>query len=286
MNTFSSILSRWQQSLKALYPEREIANLFRFAVEDLFGITFTEQKTQKDAAQPQDICDRLAEVETRLQTGEPLQYIVGFTWFDDLKIAVSPAVLIPRPETEELVHLVARSLPEGYDGKIVDWCTGSGCIALALKQHFPDAQVFGYDLSEAAVEMARHNAAQLKLDVTFEVRDALSATGDDGPRDTGVIVSNPPYIPEKEHTEMRTNVKLFEPHMALFVPDDKALLFYEAIAQRAAASLSMRGYLFFEVHENYAEQTRNMLNGHDELVLANIIRDMQDKPRMIRAIRR
>lgn len=283
MSTFSSIHADWQQTLKALYPEREVSNLFRFAVEDLFGFTLAEQTVRKDAVQPETIHSRLTEVRDRLLTGEPLQYIVGFTYFDELKLVVSPAVLIPRPETEELVHWILGSVPAGFNGTITDWCTGSGCIALALKYHLPEAQISGYDLSEEALEVARLNGKRLELDVRLETRDALSpGTAEEA----DVIVSNPPYIPENELAVMRKNVKEFEPHMALFVPDNQALLFYEAITEKALHQLQPDGQLFFELHEDFAGATKAMIEATGAFHSVEIRHDLQGKARMLRAVRK
>jgi len=284
VNSFSDIEQQWQQTLNVLYPEREINNLFRFAVEDLFGLSTGEQLIQKEKSQPEGIVSKLAEVRDRLLTGEPLQYITGFTYFDELKITVSPAVLIPRPETEELVHWVLESLPKAFDGSITDWCTGSGCIALALSYHLKQAAVSGFDLSDEALELAKLNAKNLGLEVSFQLKDALAADPNDSRTD--IIVSNPPYIPAKELAEMRTNVKGFEPHMALFVPDNEALLFYEAITLKAIEQLNQGGMLFFELHENFAEQTKAMVEATQAFEAVEIRKDLQDKPRMLKAIRK
>lgn len=282
LETLSDIERAWQTALRDLYPPREISNLFRFAVEDLFGYTWTEQKQQKETIQPQTLIDHLEEVLARLQTGEPLQYITGFTYFDELKIGVSPAVLIPRPETEELVHWILESVPADFNGTITDWCTGSGCIALALKYHLPQATLFGYDISRDALAIARKNAEALELTVTFDEEDALFPVS---ARETGLIVSNPPYIPQKELSEMQKNVKAFEPHIALFVPDGEALLFYEAITRQAIRQLSNGGLLFFELHEKFTQETKAMIAATGAFHSIAIRNDLQDKPRMLRAVR-
>jgi release factor glutamine methyltransferase len=289
MSTFEDIRRRWQQQLKELYPSgepgrdsREINTLFRFTLEDVFGLYTADQFVQRDLQQPPRITEKLDEVLSRLLTGEPLQHITGFTYFDDLKIRVSQDVLIPRPETEELVYWIAESLAEGFEGTIVDWCTGSGCIALALKNRFPKAHITGYDRSEAALEMAKVNGSELKLDVRFELNDALAP--ETISRNTDLIVSNPPYIPERDKPEMRTNVVDFEPHIALFVPDEDPQLFYKAITEKAVAALKPGGMLFFELHEDYADETKKMVE-RSKFREVTIREDIHGKPRMLRAVK-
>lgn len=281
VKTLADLQLHWQQILKNTYPEREINNLFRFALEDIFELSYSEQLIQRTSLQSDEFCAKLENILLRLETGEPLQYITGFTWFDNLKIAVSPAVLIPRPETEELVEWVSETLDSGFSETIIDWCTGSGCIALALKQRFPESAVIGYDWSAEALEVARQNAEILKLSVLVELRDALAVT--DASEKVSVIVSNPPYIPQNEQELIRSNVRNFEPHMALFVPDESALLFYEAITQTAIRQLKPGGWLFFELHEDFAEQTKRMVENTGRFSAVEIRDDLQGKARMLRA---
>jgi release factor glutamine methyltransferase len=283
VKTLANLQLHWQQTLNNLYPEREINNLFRFALEDVFGMSNSEQLMQRTIEQSDEFLAKLENVLQRLTTGEPLQYITGFTYFDDLKLSVSPAVLIPRPETEELVGWVSETLDVGFNEPIIDWCTGSGCIALALKQRFPKSMVIGYDWSEEALEVAKQNAEALKLQVTFGLRDAL--TNDDSKEQVAVIISNPPYIPENEQELIRSNVRNFEPHIALFVPNESALLFYEAITQKAIQQLQPDGWLFFELHEDFAEETKQMVENTGGFSTVEIRNDLQGKARMLRAKR-
>lgn len=282
MNTLVDIQQDWQQQLATLYPEREINVLLRFMVEDLFGWSYSRQLDAKHELLPADMISRLAEAGERLRKGEPLQYITGFTYFDELKIRVSPAVLIPRPETEELVHWIAESLSPDFNGTIVDWCTGSGCIALALKNRFPHATVIGYDLSETALEIARQNASELQLDVLFEAKDALT---DDSELPVDIIVSNPPYIPEQDAAEMHENVLEHEPHMALFVPDSDALIFYRSITEKALRTLRPGGDLYFELHERYADETKQLVLDTNNFQSVEIRNDLQGKARMLKALK-
>ncbi|MDH4473791.1 MAG: peptide chain release factor N(5)-glutamine methyltransferase [Fluviicola sp.] len=283
MKTLADLQLHWQQTLNNLYPEREINNLFRFALEDMFGLSNSEQLMQRTVEQSNEFRAKIENVLLRLTTGEPLQYITGFTYFDNLKLTVSPAVLIPRPETEELVEWVSETLDADFSETIIDWCTGSGCIALALKQRFPESTIIGYDWSAEALEVAKQNAKALKLAVSFELQDALAI--DASEQKVSVIISNPPYIPENEQELIRSNVRNFEPHIALFVPNESALLFYEAITQKASQQLKSGGWLFFELHEDFAEETRQMVEKTDGFSTVEIRNDLQGKSRMLRAKR-
>lgn len=274
---FGSILAHWREQLSDLYDGREVAAMFRIVLEDLLELGKQQQLSEWNAVQDVKVRDLLSGVLGRLLTGEPLQHVTGFTYFDDLKIAVSPAVLIPRPETEELVYEVVNRLPAGFSGTILDWCTGSGCIALALKKHFPMATVKAFDLSEEALEVARKNARDLSLEVIIERRDALAA---ESPQ-ADVIVSNPPYIPDSELAAMHSNVTDFEPAMALFVPDDQPQLFYDALIRKAVTSLPSGGMLFFELHEDHAGGTRELAEQTGQFSEVMIVKDMQEKQRML-----
>ena len=218
----------------------------------------------------------------RLQNNEPFQYIVGQTEFFGLELKCDARALIPRPETEELVEWVMEvAAPENT---LIDFCTGSGCIALALKNQLAKATVYGTDVSKDALELSKENASALNLDVIFIQHDALS---DQLPstlteKSIDIIVSNPPYIPELDKQEMQANVLDFEPHLALFVENDNALIFYKAIASQAARLLKKNGLLFFEIHERLAVETKEAIEALG-FVDVEIRKDLQGKDRMIKA---
>lgn len=281
MKSVKEIELGWLDALKVYYPEREIKTMFLFCLEDLFGLTKSTLLVNPLLELGMDAQIQLQSVCERLATGEPYQYIVGFTYFDELKIAVNPSVLIPRPETEELVYWISKTLPSGFSESILDWCTGSGCIALALKKRFPSAVIYATDLSDQAVHTAALNAKELKLDILLQEDDALHPLFD---RKVHLIVSNPPYIPFQEQKEMHENVVNFEPEMALFVPDNDPLLFYKAIASYAFDHLEPNGQLFFELHEDFAIATKKMVMnlGFSDV---EIRQDLQGKWRMLRAVK-
>ncbi len=269
----------WADKLKNLYSERETRNILLLVLEDIFGFSRSALLVSKEIALSDVELDQLAQISSRLQTGEPLQYIVGFTYFDDLKLAVAPGVLIPRPETEELVSWIQETIQNEKHLQVEDWCTGSGCIALAVKNRNRDFEVKGIDISAEALEIAQLNAKELNLEVEFQIQDALEAEKTSG---IDVIISNPPYIPWIEKEQMHQNVTEFEPDLALFVPNESPLLFYQAIAEYAAKSLNENGYLFFELHENYGVETKAMLESLG-FSSVEIRKDLQNKNRMLKA---
>jgi release factor glutamine methyltransferase len=225
----------------------------------------------------------------RLQGHEPLQYVLGQTHFMDLIFKVNKNVLIPRPETEELVTWILEEHPAGASTDhptealhILDIGTGSGCISITLKKNRPMADVEGWDISEGALETARGNAVLNGVEVDFELRDVLKYKQYPlSPKH--ILVSNPPYVTESEQLRMAQNVLDYEPHLALFVADDAPLLFYRAIAGLATACLVPGGYLYFEINEAYGPEVCEMLKelGFQSIVLR---KDLSGRDRMVRAI--
>ena len=218
------------------------------------------------------ICDEL-------RSWRPVQYIVGKADFADMELTVREGVLIPRPETEELVDWVAREAMEG--ARILDVCTGSGCIAIALRRMVPSSEVWAMDISPEALAIARENGAEYAPEVRFVEGDALV---DFSAQFKGVmfdaIVSNPPYIPESDRALMRPNVTEHEPDIALFVEDSDPLIFYRAIAQTGRKMLNADGHIYFEIYESLVEQMVAMLEreGYTEVTVKE---DFRGKPRMI-----
>lgn len=280
MQDFKELTAKWSNNLQDLYSEREARNILLLVLEDAFGFKRSALLVSSEIELSQAQIAELDQISTRLKTGEPLQYIVGFTYFDELKINVAPGVLIPRPETEELLAWMMETVGEQENRKVEDWCTGSGCIALALKNRRPECTVKGYDISREALEIAKLNAKELNLAVDFIADNALEPANKET---VDIIVSNPPYIPWKEKEQMHRNVTAFEPDLALFVPNENPLLFYRAIAQDASKRLSDKGYLFFELHENFAFETKIMI---EELGFeaVEIQKDLQGKDRMLKAL--
>ena len=281
------IISQISSQLQTAYPEDEARSLAWWIMEELTGKSRTElQFGCKDTAFSSIMQEKSQEIISRLLHFEPIQYIFGHTLWCGLDLLVTPATLIPRPETAELVERInkpTQTLPEGKALKVLDVGTGSGCIAIALKKAHPSWSVTGIDISPEAIAIARENARRNKVEVHFEVVDIFDFNEENPKYD--VVVSNPPYICESEKTSMRPNVLNFEPSSALFVPDSDPLLFYRRIAE--LFSLPFRegsglGFLFFEINEAYGPQLSAMLDslGYTDI---QIHKDIYGKDRIIEA---
>ena len=252
------------QPLTQLYDAGEAKAIGRMVMELKFGLTMTDiicGQTGDDEA--------MRITQQRLLTGEPVQYVLGEAEFGGRTFLVEPGVLIPRPETYELCQWILEERGERREERevkkeesthsILDIGTGSGCIACTLAAEIQNAQVTAWDISDDALRIAAKNAKRARVHVSFEKVDILSAfLPHENEFDT--IVSNPPYICNKERAAMERNVLAYEPHLALFVPDDDPLLFYRAIARYAAKALKPGGRLFFEINPLYADDMRTMLS--------------------------
>ena len=210
-----------------------------------------------------------------------MQYVIGKTFFMGLELDVCPAVLIPRPETEDLVRLLISENKGLNDGKVLDIGTGSGCIALVVKKQLPDAMVTAWDVSEKALEVARHNALKNGLDVKFQLNDILSPQQPAGLFD--IIVSNPPYVCTSEAAEMEQQVLDHEPHTALFVPDDDPLRFYRAITLFARQHLNSDGKIYFETNRAYADDVAELLKTNG-FINVQVVNDQFDNQRIVRGL--
>lgn len=268
-----------EQELKGLYPKTEILAFTRLILEHVCWLNYTEQVLSRDNPLADQFRIKINEMVKRLQFYEPIQYILGETEFLGLKILVSPSVLIPRPETEELVQWVCKTqLPDSPD--LLDAGTGSGCIALALKKLIPNAKVKAFDISLQALEVARNNAAINNLEVDFFDADILKWENFSWQK-FNIIVSNPPYVRESEKKIMEKNVLKYEPQNALFVADNDPLLFYRRILEFTRRYLSKKGWLFFEINETFGSQLIELIQqyGFSE---TEIKKDLYGKSRMLR----
>ena len=274
--TRSEITAFIAEAVRGLYPEREARRIALTAAAALSGES--EAKFLADPNQRVNI-DGVERCAAQLAAGCPVQYVTGKTEFCDMTFHVDGSVLIPRPETEELVLWAEQCAADHRNPRILDVCTGSGCIAIVLAAHLPQAEVTALDISHAALETARRNASMNGVRIRFIEDDALNGMPSLAGETFDIIVSNPPYIPHSEIESMHVNVTRYEPHEALFVDDADPLVFYRAIARAARTMLSEGGSLFFEVHEAWAERTAEMLRregfGQTEVRI-----DMFGKPRM------
>ena len=277
----------WRRLL-SLYSEGEAKAIIRILLEDGFGIALTDALCGSLSLMKEDDSKRLEAAMERLEKGEPVQYVVGKTMFMGRKFVVGSGCLIPRPETEELCQWI-REEHNGKEISILDIGTGSGCIAISLALELQNGKAEGWDISEKALSIATENAERLGADVRFRLRNILeeSEKPEESPnrkegRQWDLIVSNPPYICQKERGEMHQNVKDYEPEEALFVPDDKPLMFYNAIIRYATRTLKEGGMLYFEINPLYAEGLRSVLsaNGLSETEIRN---DQTGRPRFARA---
>ncbi len=265
--------------LTPLYELGEAQAIVRMVLDIKFGLSYTDIVCGKVNDLSAEDQQSLEEIMVRLEKGEPVQYILGAADFDGRTFHVEAGVLIPRPETEELIPLLAMDKPY----RLLDIGTGSGCIAISAALDYPQAKVTAWDISEDALRIAQGNAKLLEAEVTFEKRNAL-AIEDDGQK-FDIIVSNPPYIAEKEAKDMSKNVLDYEPEIALFVPDDDPLKFYRAIAEYGTKSLNSNGQLLFEINPLYAKEMEEMLDtlGYQDIEL---IEDQFGKLRFSKAVRK
>ncbi len=280
MYTVNEMLIRFSDKLSEVFKDRErrqIAKMFMMHYMDLDG---TDLLLNKDQEVPEVVVERLEEALVKINSGKPVQYVMGYMYFYDLKLKVDHRALIPRPETEELVNWIVEKWKH-RSPKVLDVGTGTGCIALAIKDNLPKSRVFGVDVIQNAIDLAKENAEQLNIDVTFDFANALNLHSYSRYK-WDMIVSNPPYIPFDEKEEMKNHVIDYEPDTALFVPNNNPLLFYRAITLYARDHLVPKGGLFFEVHEGMAKEVEELLklNGFNQV---EIRQDLQGKDRMIHA---
>ena len=242
------------EALVAKFPQREAEQLMRILLEDLFGLDWNRQLMNPDLRIDELQHYQLEQAVNRLLASEPVQYVTGVARFGDILIKVSPDVLIPRPETEEMVQKICVSLSKEKPLRIWDIGTGSGCIAIALAKHFKNAEVIGFDVSEAALQMAKENAESNSVKVTFVQDDVLNPQSKFFSQPVDLVVSNPPYVCDSERAAMEKNVLDWEPENALFVPDDDPLLFYRQILNLAKNQLKPNGQIWFEINERMGEE--------------------------------
>jgi release factor glutamine methyltransferase len=277
MSTFSDLVKKLSSQLE-IYDVREAENLVNWLLEHHLGMRridmmrFLEEK---------DLPQKLWEDFDRLKAGEPIQYILGKAPFYGREFLVNSATLIPRNETEELVHLILKE-NKSAGLKVLDIGTGTGCIPISLALEMNQAIVFGLDISEEALAIAEKNAKMLHASVTFLACNILEENPDI--KDLDILVSNPPYIPEKGKSEMHRNVLDFEPGLALFVPDNDPLLFYRVIADQGIRLLKAGGKIYFEIHEDFGTQVTSLLEKHGYSEV-RLLKDLNGKDRMVAAIR-
>jgi release factor glutamine methyltransferase len=267
-------------SLSVLYPGNEAKSVIDILLSRTAGMSSRDIAIDPDLTVEEDVAKVILDKLDELLTFKPVQYVTGFTSFYGIDLVVNSSVLIPRPETEELVKWILDENHHKEGIKILDIGTGSGCIIIALGKNLKGASLSAYDISGSALETAKANAEMNKAKVDFHLVDILRETPEAGSKDIDIIVSNPPYVMESEKGLMNRNVLDFEPARALFVPDEDPLLFYRAIAGFARKCLKKEGILYLEINENSGDELRALLmdQGFTDVILR---RDMQGKNRMI-----
>ncbi len=277
-----------RDALTPLYGQGEARAVAFLVFEDAFGVSRTDIYADKVRQFSEDECTRLHNICQQLLAGRPVQQVLGHATFCGRSFKVTPDVLIPRPETEELVSW-AVALAEQISDKssshaepicLLDAGTGSGCIAVSMKLALTDADVTAWDISETALRVARENARELGAEVKFEHHDMLQQPSADAALRYHIIVSNPPYICQREAADMERNVLEFEPHTALFVPDDDPLRFYRALCLQAKQLLLPGGWLLVEANRAYAEQTAQLMRDYG-LKDVEVREDAYGNPRMV-----
>lgn len=266
-------------SLKNIQDEQEIESFFFILTEYLHNIKRVDVALNPNFELSEDDVEKWNAILAELQLEKPIQYITGDAWFFRLRFEVNENTLIPRPETEELVEWILSSSIIHHPSSILDIGTGTGCIPISLKTNLPKANVSAIDVSEKALEVAKRNAISNKVDISFIQANILEV--EDLSQYFDIIVSNPPYVRNLEKEEIKKNVLDYEPHLALFVEDTDALLFYRKIAQLALKNLAPNGLLFFEINQYLGKETVELL---ENLGFKNIElkKDMYGNDRMIR----
>lgn len=276
------VLAEQEAALETLYPERERRNIVQLLFKHFLNYDRADLVLRIDEPLEVEMLQKLDNALSRLVKGEPLQYILGVAEFYGKQFEVNENVLIPRPETEELVHLIINE-QKGAPERILDIGTGSGCIAISLAEHFQNTEVVATDISHEALKVAQRNAKRNNVKVEFVHHDILKkdlhALGS-----FDVIVSNPPYVAEEERKDLEQHVLAHEPHLALFASTDDPLIFYRQIAEKARSVLNEGGMLYFELNAMYAQDTAELVSalGYSSI---QIHKDMQEKERFLSALK-
>ncbi|MGB8492519.1 MAG: peptide chain release factor N(5)-glutamine methyltransferase [Bacteroidales bacterium] len=284
LQTIKDIRTYISSELSSLYTVRETAAITNIIISHVLGVDRVSQLASGNDMQVEGKkAGKIMRICRSLKAGKPVQYAVGETLFFNCKIRVGPGVLIPRPETEELVDLVIRENPR-FRGSILDIGTGSGCIAIALAANLPEAGITAVDISRRALRAATENAGINRVKIGF-VRDDILSADPAGYEQTDIIVSNPPYVTNSERIMIKSNVIDHEPRRALFVPDSDPLKFYRAILELAGKILKPGGKVYFEINETRGEEVRLLINSYGYSGVT-IIRDINGKDRIARGIKK
>lgn len=278
--TLTKLHRSFVDEISKIYDVQEAENIWHLTLENLTGIDFRKDKSQIYLP---DGCfiKMLDKIKLRLSKHEPIQYILNEAWFYDIPFFVNNSVLIPRPETEELVDWIIKDNKPEQGINLLDIGTGSGCIPIILKRKIPKAIVFSADISTKAIEVAKKNAVKYQIEIDFFALNFLDENTWNRLPSVDIIVSNPPYIPAGDKESMQNNVLLHEPHEALFVENNSPLVFYEAIAKAGKILLNPGGHIYVEIHKDMGEKTKMMFEEYGYQTILK--KDLQGLDRMIKA---
>jgi release factor glutamine methyltransferase len=287
MITIKDVFEDYRQQINVVYDINETEAITLLVIAEVTGMSRASIKAFPERELTVEQSERVKNILSELKTGKPVQYIFGVTEFYGLPFKVNPYVLIPRPETEELVEWILfgggdRLKVEGERFSVLDIGTGSGCIAISLKKNLEDADVSAIDISEGALQTAKENAVLNSVKINFIQADILNIKPGVATANYNIIVSNPPYVTLDDKKQMHNNVTDFEPHTALFVPKHDPLIFYRAIADFALNNLIAGGLLFFEINESLGKETVELLAGNSFKNI-ELRKDMSGRDRMIKA---
>lgn len=278
---YQDALKLMHQRLDTVYGRGEVEAMARMVMDEVLKCSTVDMVLRADHKVPEFFPEKLEQILTRLERQEPIQHILGVAHFHGHRFKVTPDTLVPRPETGQLVDLIIDECGDREDLRVMDVGTGTGCIAISLARALRFAQVTAIDVSAAALAVAQENAQTLKARVNFVQTDILAMPAWPA-ASLDVVVSNPPYVCLGEQTQMERNVLDYEPHIALFVPDEDPLLFYRPIAQLAAHALVPGGRLYLEVNQRFAHQVALLLQQHG-LTDTHVIRDTYNNDRFVTA---
>lgn len=290
-NKLSDLYGFYKTELSGIYDADELYAIFELICEKYLGFSKTDVKTQFESNVNQSDLLLVYDAAKALKTGLPVQYILKEAFFYDRFFEVTPDVLIPRPETEELVDLILHDplLFQSETVNVLDIGTGSGCIPITMKKHLPGIHAFGIDISEKALEVARRNALKHRVDVEFQICDIIDPSAPSQhlllTNQYAMIISNPPYIALSEAVQMEERVLKHEPHLALFVEDKDPIIFYKRIIDLCESCLAPGGHLFFELNPLFAFDVKNYANSVNLFNFAELIIDMSGKNRFLKAQR-
>jgi release factor glutamine methyltransferase len=270
----------FSERLSTIYPKNEIDSIFNILVHHMLNYSKIEIHQNLSLNVASEIEIKMVGILERLAHNEPIQYITGVTEFYNLTLKTDKRALIPRQETEYLVDIILKEILKNKKYKIIDLCTGSGCIALALASNLPQSQIIATDISKDALELAAHNAKENKLPIKFICDSILEPQYSFESYD--VIVSNPPYVRKEEKKQMHQNILKFEPASALFVPDSDPLIFYRAIAAFGNKYLIPGGTIYCEINEAFGSETHELFKKAG-YIKSNILKDLNNKDRFIKA---